>query len=83
MDAQQQLGVLDQLFGEIKKLADLRCEAIDLHADARMRAIDEPTSENKRAIIDAKRSIDKASVMLACRKSQASILQTALRSVPV
>ena len=82
MTVEQQLGVLDFIFGEIKRLSDLRCEAVDLHADARMRCIDDPSSDNKRNVIDAKRSIEKSSVMLACRKSQASILQTALRAVP-
>lgn len=81
LDAYAQLSALDELFGEMKRLADLKVEAIGLHAAARIHALNEnrkPTECPK--VIEGKCNVDKLATIITARRQQISILQTILRS---
>jgi hypothetical protein len=83
LDAVEQGNVLNDLFNELKRLADLKVIAIDGVADARIRAISAgiPASRSPE-VIDARRKQDKITAAIAARKEQIKILQTLIRAVP-
>lgn len=79
----EQVEVLNSLFSELQRLADVKCLAIDVLADAKMQAIKAPDSADCKAnVIDAKRDFDKVGVAIQARKQQVSVLQTLVRGVP-
>lgn len=81
LDFGRQVDALNDLFVELKRLSDLRMQALDLRADARMRLCHEPRDPELRAReIDAKRSFDKLGVAISARKEQVRILQTLVRA---
>ena len=83
LDFAEQITILNDLFAELKRLADVKCLAIDVLADARMKSVRTPDDrEAKAAVIDAKRSFDKVGVAIQARKQQVSVLQTLTRAVP-
>jgi|HubBroStandDraft_2_1064218.scaffolds.fasta_scaffold365856_2 hypothetical protein len=83
LDAVKQIGILDELFGEMKHLADLKSEASDLHYEARAQAQDEGRKPGTCSrVTRAKKSLDRLTIMIGARKIQVSILQTLLRSIP-
>lgn len=80
LDAARQIGILDELFGEMKRLAELKVEAIDLRAVRRIAAINDgrkPQSCPK--FIEAQSSLDQLATWISARRQQVSILQTLLR----
>ncbi len=83
LDAYGQIGALNDLCREMKRLADERRREIDRHADARIALLGASDRiELKASVIDAKRRIDKIACEISARKEQAKILQTLLRAVP-
>jgi hypothetical protein len=82
LDAYEQIGALNELFGEIKRLGDDKNKAMDLLGDAKILAIEEPSPTNKAMVIRATSTRDKLTTMLSVRKEQIRILQTLLKAVP-
>ena len=83
LDAARQIGILDELFGEMKKLAELKVEAIDLHAKRRIDAVREGRKpQSCPMVIAAKSSLDQVTTWISARRQQTMILQTLLRAVP-
>lgn len=79
LDSGQQVLALNILFREIKRLSDLKNDAIDALSNATILALEKPTGEAKANKIRAKAMVDKIGVMIAARKEQVKILQTQLR----
>ncbi|MDE2102366.1 MAG: hypothetical protein KGL39_34285, partial [Patescibacteria group bacterium] len=61
LDLGRRLHILDALYGEIFRLAELKCTAIDLRTDAKL-ARDNDNLDKARA------AIEKITTMLAARK---------------
>lgn len=80
LDAAHQYAILSDLYGEIKRLADIKTLAIDAHASARIVVLRAPEPAHKARVIEAKRDIDVVSAAIAARKLQISVLQTLLRA---
>lgn len=80
LDAVERYAILSDLYGEVKRLADLKMTAIDAHASARITAARTPTPELKARVLEAKRDLDVVGAAIQARKLQMNILQTLLRS---
>jgi len=82
LDFAKQVGLANDLLGETGRLASVECLAVDVLADAQMKAVQDPSSENKAAVIDARRKLRKVSIAQRARSKQANILQSLIRGVP-
>ena len=80
LDVAHQYAILSDLFGEVKRLADVKCAAIDAHASARIVALRSPSDDTRARVIESKRDVDVVAAAIAARKMQVSILQSLLRS---
>ena len=80
LDVAARYAVINDLYGEVKRLGDLKIAAIDAHASARIIAARSPEPEHKARVIESKRDVDVVAAAVAARKLQISILQTLLRS---
>ena len=80
LDVAHQYAILSDLFGEVKRLADVKCAAIDAHASARIIAARSPEPDNKARVLETRRDLDVVGAAIQARKMQVSILQTLLRS---
>lgn len=82
LGAWEQAQALLELSFEIKHLTDKKIDANTRFRAAQMVAVDNPSKENKVAVIAAKAVVEKLTIEMAGRKEQVKILQTALRSTP-
>jgi hypothetical protein len=85
LDQGQQLALLSELLGAIKYMGELKCDAIDVLALAKMKCLTDlvdgrPKPENKSEVVKAKAPVDKLTIMISARKQQSSTLQTMIRS---
>ena len=80
LDVAARYAVLNDLYGEIKRLGDVKIAAIDAHASARILAARSPEPQHKARVIESKRDVDVVAAAIAARKMQVSILQSLLRS---
>ena len=80
LDVVARYAVLNDLYGEVKRLGDLKIAAIDAHASARIIAARSPEPDNKARVLETRRDLDVVGAAIQARKMQVSILQTLLRS---
>ena len=80
LDVAARYAVLNDLYGEVKRLGDLKIAAIDAHASARIVAARSPEPEHKARVLETRRDLDIVNAAIQARKMQVSILQTLLRS---
>ena len=80
LDVAARYAVLNDLYGEVKRLGDLKIAAIDAHASARIIAARSPEPDNKARVLETRRDLDVVGAAIQARKMQVSILQTLLRS---
>ena len=80
LDAVERYAILSDLYGEVKRLGDLKMNAIDAHASARILAARSPEPGHKARVLESKRDLDVVNAAIQARKMQVSILQTLLRS---
>lgn len=80
LDVSARYAVLNDLYGEVKRLGDIKIAAIDAHASARIIAARSPEPDNKARVLECKRDLDVVGAAIQARKMQVSILQTLLRS---
>jgi len=82
IDAYEQIGHLNALFGEVKRCGDEKRAAIDAFSSAKIAALSDNSVPAKALVIQAKGRLDKATVSISIRKEQIRVLQTLLRAVP-
>ena len=80
LDVAARYAVLNDLYGEVKRLGDVKIAAIDAHASARIIAARSPEPEHKARVLETRRDLDIVNAAIQARKMQVSILQTLLRS---
>ncbi len=80
LDVAARYAVLNDLYGEVKRLGDVKIAAIDAHASARIVAARSPEPEHKARVLETRRDLDIVNAAIQARKMQVSILQTLLRS---
>ncbi len=80
LDIAARYAVLNDLYGEAKRLGDVKIAAIDAHASARIVAARSPEPEHKARVLETRRDLDIVNAAIQARKMQVSILQTLLRS---
>lgn len=74
-----QVAMLNEILAETKRLGDLAVEAVDLVAKAQIATVRGKTTETVKALIEARATKEKLSIIIRARKSQASILQSLVR----
>lgn len=83
MDAAAQIYVLNDLYGELKRLGYEKIAALEARHAARLNAIANDVLYTRfPSCLEAQLRIDKATSLIGVRKEQVRILQTLLRAVP-
>lgn len=82
LDAYGQVGLLSWLYDEIKRLSDLKIQAVLAHHEAKALARSDK-SDAAKATVDRAEGLEKAlTIEISCRSKQATILQTFMRTIP-
>ena len=80
LDHEQRIGVLAWLYFELKRIGDLKDEALELEGIAKINALDNPGNASKKALLLAQKDVKKCSNFLQVRREQIRLLQTITRT---
>lgn len=80
LTAYDQLVLLNEIGQEIGRLSELASNAIDAKRDAQILAIDFPSPENKKLVLQSSATLQKANLWLKARRDQQRGLQSNLKA---